>query len=158
MINGRSLSSAPMVSYPGDPSTSAIAESEPHIIKWSEHATPITTLWFWNTELGCKRSSHVSQHGWEYRNCHIWNKGIAHIAGNTNGKTLRKFPVTTEVCVQYTKKALFYVNGTKMDMQRWLRYEWGRTDLPFSKTNDVCGVSRHEEVFHERSSLVLPPA
>ena len=25
-------------------------------------------------------------------------------------------------------------------MQRWLRYEWGRTGLPFSKTNDACGV------------------
>ena len=130
-------------SYPGDPPTpDQLAESyEPHIIKWSEHATPVTTLWFWNTELGWANvHPMLVKYGWEYRNCHVWNKGIAHIAGNTNGKTLRKFPVTTEVCVQYTKKALFYINGTKVDMQSWLRYEWGRTGLPFSKTNDACGV------------------
>lgn len=130
-------------SYPGDPPTSEqLAESyEPHITKWSEYSTPMTTLWFWNTELGWANvHPMLIKHGWEYRNCHVWNKGIAHIAGNSNSKTLRKFPVTTEVCVQYTKKALFSVNGTKMDMQRWLRHEWERTRLPFSKTNDVCGV------------------
>ena len=40
-----------------------LAESyEPHITKWSECATPLTTLWFWNTELGMgKRASRVSQ-------------------------------------------------------------------------------------------------
>ena len=130
-------------SYPGDPHTpEQLAEMyEPHISKWSEHATPITTLWFWNTELGWANVHAVLvKHGWEYRNCHVWNKGIAHIAGNTNSKTLRKFPVTTEVCVQYTKRVLFCVNGTKMDMQRWLRYEWARTGLPFCKTNEACGV------------------
>ena len=51
--------------------------------------------------------------GWEYRCCHIWDKGIAHIAGNANTKTLRKFPVVTEVCVQYVKKT-FFESGKKV--------------------------------------------
>ncbi len=130
-------------SYPGDPPTAEhlVELYEPHIVEWSKYATPMTTLWFWNTEIGWANVHHVLvKHGWEYRNCHIWNKGIAHIAGNSNGKTLRKFPVTTEVCIQYIKKALFSVNGTKMDMQKWLRYEWERTGIPFAKTNEVCGV------------------
>lgn len=129
--------------YPGDPPNSEqLAEFyEPHIEKWSEHSTPITTLWFWNTEIGWANVNPVLiKHGWEYRNCHIWDKGIAHIAGNSNSKTLRKFPVTTELCVQYTKKASFVVDGGEMDMQSWLRYEWERTGLPFYKTNEVCGL------------------
>lgn len=28
---------------------------EPHIRAWSEHASPETTLWFWNTEEGRPR-------------------------------------------------------------------------------------------------------
>ena len=100
------------------------------------------------------------KNGWEYRNCHVWNKGIAHIAGNSNGKTLRKFPVTTEVCVQYTKKVLFYVNGVKMDMQRWLRHEWKRTGLPFSKTNEACGVKNAatRKYFTKDHLWYYPPA
>ena len=101
----------------------------------------MTTLWFWNTEIGWANvHPTLVEHGWEYRNCHIWDKGIAHIAGNSNSKTLRKFPVATEVCVQYTKKAFFKADGIQMDMQQWLRYEWERTGLPLYKTNEACGV------------------
>lgn len=40
-------------SYPGDPSSpEQLAEMyEPHITKWSEHATPLTTLWLLKTIL-----------------------------------------------------------------------------------------------------------
>jgi site-specific DNA-methyltransferase (adenine-specific) len=129
--------------YPGDPPIpERLAEwYEPHIQKWTECSTPVTTLWFWNTEVGWANVHPILvKHGWEYRNCHVWDKGIAHIAGNSNGKTLRKFPVTTEVCVQYTKKAFFEVDGVQMDMQQWLRYEWERTGIPLYKTNEACGV------------------
>ena len=129
--------------YRGDPPTSEYLREwyKPHIEKWSEYSTPMTTLWFWNTEIGWANvHPTLIEHGWEYRNCHIWDKGIAHIAGNSNSKTLRKFPVVTEVCVQYTKKAFFNANGIQMDMQQWLRYEWERTGLPLYKTNEACGV------------------
>jgi site-specific DNA-methyltransferase (adenine-specific) len=42
--------------------------------------------------------------------------------------------------VQYVKKPIFIVDNKEMTMKEWLRYEWGRTGLPFSKTNVACGV------------------
>jgi site-specific DNA-methyltransferase (adenine-specific) len=129
--------------FPGDPLDVHSLSSWylPHIRKWSEHSTPNTTLWFWNTELGWATIHNtLIENGWDFVNCHIWDKGKEHIAGNTNTKTLRKLPVVTEVCVQYVKRAEFHVNGEVMSIQDWLRYEWGRTGLPFSKTNEACGV------------------
>ncbi|MCG2688651.1 site-specific DNA-methyltransferase [Candidatus Parcubacteria bacterium] len=129
--------------FKGDPPThEQLAEwYEPHIEMWSKKATPQTTLWFWNTEVGWATVHPVLvKHGWKYRNCHVWDKGIGHIAGNVNGKSIRKLPVVTEVCVQYTKEPIFEVADKKMTMKEWLKYEWKRTKLPFSKTNEVCGV------------------
>ena len=114
---------------------------EPHIEAWSQKATPLTTLWFWNTEIGWTNVHPVlAKYGWQYVNCHIWNKGIGHIAGNSNTRTLRKFPVVTEVCVQYVKEARFKVGERYLTMKEWLRYEWERTGLPLYKANEACGV------------------
>lgn len=130
-------------SFPGDPPTPASLPEwyRPHIAAWSRHSSPQTTLWFWNCEVGwATLHSLIEEHGWEYRNCHVWDKGIGHIAGNSNGKTLRKFPVVTEVCVQYTRKAFFRFEGSLVPMKEWLRLEWERTGLPLYKTNEACGV------------------
>ncbi len=129
--------------WPGDPKTKGGLAKwyEPHIKKWSEHATPLTTLWFWNREIGWAEVHPIlEKYGWEFVNCHTWDKGISHIAGNSNTATLRKFPVVTEVCVQYVKKAVFIIDGREVGMQEWLRYEWERTGLPLSKANEACGV------------------
>lgn len=131
-------------SYPGDPPTaSGLAEAyRPHVEAWSRHARPSTTLWFWNSELGWANVHGLLESaGWEFRNCHVWDKGLAHIAGNSNSKTLRKFPVSTEVCVQYVKRTFFPIaDGRRLSMQDWLRYEWERSGLPLTKTNEACGV------------------
>jgi site-specific DNA-methyltransferase (adenine-specific) len=129
--------------FPGDPPTvDALAQwYEPHVRAWSRYATPQTTLWFWNTELGWATVHPVlAASGWEYRCCHVWDKGVAHIAGNANSLTLRKFPVVTEVCVQYVKEAKFVSDGRELSMQEWLRREWLRSGVPLSKTNEACGV------------------
>lgn len=77
---------------------------EHHIVEWSLRSTNQTTLWFWCTELGWATVHPVlKRHGWRYVSCHTWNKGIGHIAGNVNTGTIRKFPVVTEVCVQYVR-------------------------------------------------------
>lgn len=125
--------------YPGDlPDVGNLAEwYRPHVRAWTEKATPETTLWFWNSEIGWATVHPVLvEHGWEYRNCHVWDKGISHVAGNSNTATLRKFPVITEVCVQYVKQARF--GG--MTMRDWLRREWMRTGLPLRLANEACGV------------------
>lgn len=129
--------------FPGDPPTTddLAAWYQPHIEAWSHYATPQTTLWFWNTELGWATIHPLLlAHGWQYRACHIWDKGIGHVAGNSNTQSLRKLPIVTEVCVQYIKQAYFMVDGQQMTMQTWLRYEWLRTGLPLYKTNEACGV------------------
>lgn len=132
-----------LASFPGDPPTAdGLADwYRPHIEIWSQKATPQTTLWFWNSELGWATVHPVLvEHGWEYRSCHVWNKGLGHIAGNANSKTLRKFPVITEVCVQYVKTPDFGGNGRRVSMKDWLRAEWERTGIPFNRSNEACGV------------------
>ncbi|MFQ5915681.1 MAG: site-specific DNA-methyltransferase, partial [Nitrospinota bacterium] len=112
-----------------------------HIEAWSKYSTPQTTLWFWGTELGWANVHRVFvSQDWEYRACHIWDKGGSHVAGNANSLTLRKFPVVTEVCVQYVKAARFIINGRKVNMQEWLRHEWLRTGLPLRLANEACGT------------------
>ena len=150
-------------SYPGDPPTpDALPEAyRPHVEAWSELSLPSTTLWFWNSELGWA-SVHglLEEHGWEYRNCHIWNKGKAHVAGNANSKTLRKFPVVTEVCVQYVRKVRLGSNGrpVALPLKEWLRAEWERTGLPFSQTNAACGVANAAtRKYFTKDHLYYPP-
>lgn len=83
----------------------------------------------------------LALHGWEYHALHVWDKGIGHIAGNVNSKTIRGFPVVTEVCVRYVRGVkLPNADGQFVPMKRWLRGEWQRTGLPLSKTNAACGV------------------
>lgn len=114
---------------------------EPHIKEWSKKATPQTTLWFWNREIGWACIHPIlNKHGWNYVSCNIWDKGIAHVAGDSNIKMLRRFPQVTEVCVQYVRRADFKVKGQLVTMQEWLRYEWERTGLPQWKANEACGV------------------
>ena len=129
--------------FPGDPPTpeGLVEWYAPHVAAWSSRAAPSTTLWFWGTELGWATVHPLlAQSGWEYRSCHIWDKGIAHVAGNANTKTLRKFPVVSEVCVQYVRDVRFQVGGQRLTMKAWLRHEWERSGLPLYLTNEACGV------------------
>lgn len=114
---------------------------EPHIIEWTKKSSPLTSLWFWNTEIGWANVHPIlEKYGWVYRGTAVWDKGIAHIAGNSNTKSLRRLPTVTELAVHYVKKPQFYIDSQEMSMKEWLRYEWKRTGLPFSKTNEACGV------------------
>src|ERR1700742_1247127 len=110
--------------YPGDPPTHAGlgAWYEPHVAAWSRRAAPSTTLWLWGTEIGWAMVHPVlERHGWEYRSLHVWDKGMAHVAGNTNTKTLRKYPVVTEVCGQYVREVRFAVGHEALPLKVWLR-------------------------------------
>lgn len=110
---------------------------EPHIAAWSKYATPATTLWFWNSEIGWAAVHPVlEKHGWRYVNANIWNKGKGHIAGNVNTGKIRRFPVVSEVCVQYVRDAR--IDG--LILKRWLLREWKRTGLPVRKANEACEV------------------
>lgn len=110
---------------------------EPHIKAWSQRATPQTTLWFWNSEIGWATAHPVlERHGWRYVNANIWNKGKAHIAGNVNTAKIRRFPVVTEICVQYVLEPR--IDG--LILKRWLYREWKRSGLPMRKANEACEV------------------
>ncbi|MGK3968853.1 DNA methyltransferase [Sorangium sp. So ce118] len=129
--------------FPGDPPTHEGLDAwyAPHVAAWSERALPSATLWFWGTEIGWATVHPLLvQHGWDYRSCHVWDKGIAHVAGNANTRTLRKFPVVSEVCVQYVRKVLLETGGARLPLKAWLRHEWERSGLPLRHTNEACGV------------------
>ena len=109
-----------------------------HIAAWSQHATPATTLWFWNSEIGWAAVHPVLEaNGWRYVNANIWNKGVGHIAGNVNTRSIRRFPVVSEMCVQYVYEAR--IDG--LPLKQWLLKEWDRTGLPRHQANEACGVS-----------------
>lgn len=129
--------------FPGDEAKwESLAEwYEPHVSAWAACSTPQTTLWFWNTEVGWATVHPILvAHGWEYRCCNIWDKGLGHVAGNANTQTLRKLPVVTEVCAHYVKAARFSSGGESLSMQEWLRREWLRSKLPMRLANEACGV------------------
>ena len=110
---------------------------EPHIAEWAARATPQTTLWFWNSEIGWAAAHPtLERYGFRYVNANIWNKGKAHIAGNVNTAKIRRFPVVSEVCVQYVFEARV---GGKL-LKEWLLSEWRRTGLPLRLANEACGV------------------
>ena len=140
---------------PTDPE-SLVDFYEPHIRLWSKLSAAYTTLWFWNTEIGWATVHPVlKKHGWKYVNCNVWNKGIAHVAGNINTGTIRRFPVVTEVCVQYVLDA--NING--MTIKEWLRSEWARSGLPFARTNDACGLKNAatRKYFTKDDKWYFPP-
>ncbi|MEM9541624.1 MAG: site-specific DNA-methyltransferase [Cyanobacteria bacterium P01_E01_bin.42] len=130
--------------FPSDPPTSHKLPQwyEPHIAAWSQFSLPETTLWFWCNEIGWAIVHPIiEQYGWEYRALHVWDKGIGQIAGNVNSKTIRRFPVVTEVCAQYTRKVTLKTGDNQfLPIQEWLRYEWLRAGLPLSKANEACNV------------------
>jgi len=110
---------------------------EPHVASWSKHSTAQTTLWFWNSEIGWAAVHPIlEKYGWKYVNANIWNKGKGHVAGNVNTAKIRRFPVVTEICVQYVFEAK--IQGRTL--QEWLISEWKRTGLPMRKANEACGV------------------
>lgn len=131
--------------FPGEPKTPyGLAEwYAPHIASWSKHAATNCTLWFWNTELGWATVHPVlEQHGWQYEEVCVWDKGIAHIAGNVNSKTIRGMPVVTELAVRYTKKnRLSTPEGNLLSLKEWVRAEWLRSGLQMYKANEACGVA-----------------
>jgi len=113
----------------------------PHVQAWSTAARSSTTLWFWNTELGWATVHPLLvESGWDYVQTITWDKGIAHIAGNVNGLTIRRFPVVSEVCVLYQRRFSAETPAGPMSAQAWLRYEWQRAGLPLYRANEACGV------------------
>lgn len=131
--------------FPGDPPTpDGLAEwYAPHIAAWSRLSMPSTTVWFWGTEIGWAKVHPVFElHGWQYATANIWDKGIGHVAGNVNSKTIRQFPVVSEVCVRYTRLVTLPMeDGQQLPLPQWLRHEWTRAGLPLYKTNEACGVA-----------------
>lgn len=114
---------------------------EPHVEAWGRHVVPASTLWFWNTEVGWATVHPLLvRHGWEYVQAITWDKGIAHVAGNVNGKTIRRFPVVSEICAFYQRRFEVTGPGGPMPVQQWMRREWQRACLPLSRANEACGV------------------
>jgi hypothetical protein len=114
---------------------------KPHVEAWTTHARPSTALWFWNTELGWATVHPLlTRNGWDYVQVVTWDKGLAHIAGNVNSDTIRRFPVVTEICVLYQRRCELPGPNGMMPAKVWLRSEWQRSGLPLNRSNTACGV------------------
>lgn len=129
--------------FPGDPLEAGLLPQwyAGHARAWSARALPSTALWFWNTEQGWA-SMHplLAELGWIYEQTIVWDKGLGHVAGNSNGRTLRRFPVVTEVCVLYSRKLELPTGQGLLPAQEWLRHEWRRSGLSLNLANEACGV------------------
>ena len=129
--------------FHGDPRTpyGLVEWYKPHVEAWSSNAHAATTLWFWNTEVGWATVHPLLvAYGWQYEFTNIWDKGIAHVAGNVNGNTIRRFPVVSEVCVFYSRKLVMRTPDGPICAREWMRHEWKRTGLPLRLANTACGV------------------
>ena len=129
--------------YDGDPeSPEGLAEWYfPFFKKWAEKATPLTTLWFWGTEVSWAESHPaLKAAGWDYVSCNIWNKGMAHAAGNVNTQIIRRLPVVSEVCAHYVRRAEINYKGRSVSLKFWLREEFRRAGLSLYLANEACGV------------------
>jgi site-specific DNA-methyltransferase (adenine-specific) len=116
---------------------SVAAWYEPHVAAWARASTFRTTLWFWNSEIGWAVTHPVlERYGFRYVSCNVWDKGKGHIAGNVSTKTIRRFPVVTEVCAHY----VFEPRVGGMMLKHWLVAEWKRSGLPLKASNVACGV------------------
>ena len=127
----------------GDPRTpSSLAEwYQPHVERWSKAAKLSTTLWFWGTEIGWATVHPIlAAAGWEYVQAIHWDKGIAHVAGNVNSSTIRRFPIVNEICVFYSRRMEFDSPKGVLPAREWLLSEWLRTGLPRKRANEACGV------------------
>lgn len=130
--------------FPGEPlSPDGLARwYEPHAEAWARFSKPDTTLWFWNSEIGWANAHPALERaGWQYEETVVWDKGIAHVAGNCNSKTIRGVPVVTELAVRYTRKVtLETVGGVRLPLKEWVRAEWLRSGRPMYESNKACGV------------------
>lgn len=134
-----------LAKFPAEPPTVAPLPSwyAPHVAAWSKHAATDCTLWFWGSELSWATvHSVLDVNGWQYEETVIWDKGLAHIAGNVNSKTIRGLPIVTEVAVRYTRKNLLSdADGNLLSLKEWVRAEWLRSGLPMNRSNEACGVA-----------------
>lgn len=130
--------------FAGDPRTPArlIDWYKPHVKAWTLNSNPGTSLFFWCTEVGWATVHPLLvEAGWEYVETVVWDKGVNHIAGNVNGKTIRQFPVVTEISVLYRRPPVVLVEGLNVPVQQWLRNEWLRSGLKLNQANIACGVN-----------------
>ena len=143
--------------FPGDlTGPQGLAEwYQPHIEAWSQQASAATTLWFWNTEVGWATVHPILlAHGWEYVHLNTWNKGRAHLAGRSRHQENHRFPVVSEVCVQY----VFRPSIARMEPRKWLLQEWKRTGLPLRQANAACGVlDAASRKYLDQTDLWYPP-
>ena len=69
-----------------------------------------------------------------------WDKGVAHIAGNVNGKTIRRFPVVSEVCVLYQRRLELTGPDGPMPRAAVAAQRMAAVGLPLYRANAACGV------------------
>ena len=97
---------------------------KPHIIEWSRAAKPSTSLFFWNMEIGWANIHPLLEaNGWEFVQIITWDKGISHVAGNVNSKTIRQFPIVSEIAALYRRRVYLPTDSGTLPVKDWVRHQ-----------------------------------
>lgn len=129
----------------------------PHVAAWSRAAAPRTVLYLWGTELSWATVHPLLlEHGWVYRNLITWDKGLSHVAGRTNGQTMRSYPIATEVCGFYVRRECFDVQEGGSPLAQWLRREWRRAGFSLAQAHRVVGPAARK-YFGQDRQFYFPP-
>src|SRR5690606_1700911 len=122
-------------------------------------AQPATTLWFWNTEIGWATVHPLlAEQGWEYVQTIVWDKGIAHIAGNVNGDTIRQFPVVAGTTNTFSRVGVPHTTWSSAHaaITSWISLP--SSLLRLSLNRPVISVERTCQAFTSRPWSVCSPS
>ena len=129
--------------FPGDPRTPDGLEEwyAEHVVAWSKHAHPATTLWFWNTEIGWATVHPLlAREGWEYVQTILWDKrDWSHRRQRERGHDSPAADRDRGLCLLLAAARVQDPDGTISACRR-LRAGWQRTGMPLYRANEACGM------------------
>ena len=77
----------------------------PHVEAWGRVCAEAASVYLWGNQRGVRALQPLmEEHGWTWRTCVTWDKGIAYFAGRISTEAMRTFYDVTEVCDVYTRE------------------------------------------------------
>ena len=141
----------------------------PHVEAWGRVCADAASVYLWGTQRGVRALQPLmEEHGWTWRTCVTWDKGVAYFAGRISTEAMRTFYDVTEVCDVYTRDNLTPPTGPATTVQYaagaddrnwirdWLASEWDATGLRRSDADRAMGTNDMARHCFRRSQWALP--
>ena len=98
---------------------------ERHVEAWARYASPQTTLWFWNSEIGWAAAHPIiEKHGWRYAECQHLEQG----EGARRRERQHGQDSVDSRRVRGVRPIRFEARIAGLPLKEWLLKEWKRTD------------------------------